>query len=141
MKTYRPTREILAEIDTILTTKQTPMRTSPLEDVANVLSSGRHYSWVAIYLAVEVESSRQLLGAGHDPHPGQMASPDTRTKILISIKLAGREIGLLDVESEHDHAFGREDQVLLENVAHRLARFLTGPGKYLVRHARLNVGN
>jgi putative methionine-R-sulfoxide reductase with GAF domain len=139
LKSYRPTREILADMDAILAAKST-IRTSPLEHVANILSSGRHYCWVAIYLSVEVESSRQLLGAGRDPHPGQMSSPSTRSKVLVSIKLAGREIGILDVESEHDHAFGREDQVLLENVAHRLARFLTGPGKYLVRR-RLNVGN
>jgi hypothetical protein len=43
---------------------------------------------------------------------------------------------VLSVESDHENAFGAEDQVLLEAVADALARFLAGRGKYLVRRAR-----
>jgi hypothetical protein len=52
------------------------------------------------------------------------------------MKLAGRELGVLDVESDRENAFGSDDRVLLETVATRLARYLAGPGKYLVRKAR-----
>ena len=52
------------------------------------------------------------------------------------MRLAGREVGVLDVESDHENAFGAEDRVFLENVAHLLAQFLVGRGKYVVRKAR-----
>ena len=61
--------------------------------------------------------------------------PGTRRKIVITMKIAGRELGFLNVESDREHAFGSEDRVLLERVAGLLARFLTGPGKYVVRKA------
>ena len=62
--------------------------------------------------------------------------PETRSKILISLKLASRELGVLSVESDRENAFGSEDRVLLEGVADTLARFLMGRGKYLARRAR-----
>jgi len=62
--------------------------------------------------------------------------PETRSKILVSIKLASRELGVLAVESDRENTFGAEDRVLLEGVADVLARFLAGKGKYLVRKAR-----
>jgi len=55
---------------------------------------------------------------------------------LISIKLASQEFGVLAVESDRENGFGPEDRVLLETVAHALARFLSGNGKYLTRKAR-----
>jgi hypothetical protein len=51
------------------------------------------------------------------------------------MKIAGREVGFLSVESNRENSFGSEDRVLLERVAELLARFLTGRGKYLVRKA------
>jgi hypothetical protein len=51
------------------------------------------------------------------------------------MKIAGRDLGYLSVESDRESAFGGEERVLLERVAGRLARFLSGPGKYLVRKA------
>ena len=68
-----------------------------------------------------------------------MALPETRSKILISIKLASRELGVLSVESDREGAFGAEDRVLLEGVADSLARFLAGRGKYLARKARTDA--
>src|SRR5438477_5395215 len=91
-----------------------------------------------IYLAVGKKN--ELLSKGADPHPGQTALPNSKSKILISIKLAGRELGLLDVESDREYAFGAKDRVLLEKVADVLARFLTGRGKYLMRKARIQAG-
>jgi hypothetical protein len=106
-----------------------------LESVVDLLSRGRHYTWVGIYLAVSANFTQQLAGGG-DPHPGQMAQPETHSKILVSIKLAGHELGILDAESDHRDAFGAEDRILLENVADMLGRFLTGPGRYIARKAR-----
>lgn len=139
MKTYRSTRELLQEVDHQLKNNQPSFHHSPLEEVIEILCQGRHYTWMGIYLAA-ASQTKQLLGAGQDPHPGQVALPGTRSKILVSIKLAGREIGVLAVESNRENAFGSEDRVLLENVADVLARFLTGPGKYIVRKAHEQAG-
>ena len=138
MKTYRSTRELLAEVDRVLAGNEPSFHHSPLEDVVERLCRGRHYTWMGIYLAVGKNSPQPLLDGGRsrDSHPGRMEMPETRTKILVSMKLGGREVGVLDVESDRENAFGAEDRVLLENVAARLARFLAGPGKYLVRKAR-----
>ncbi len=140
MKTYRPTRELLSELKLALTANRPSFHHSPLDEVIELLRRGRNYSWIGIYLAVG-EKTQQLLGAGGETHPGQMALSDTRSKILVTIKLAGRELGVLSVESDRDHAFGAEDRVLLENVANALGRFLTGTGKYLVRKARTAAAN
>ncbi|MCU1299863.1 MAG: hypothetical protein JWQ87_147, partial [Candidatus Sulfotelmatobacter sp.] len=44
-------------------------------------------------------------------------------------------IGFLNVESNRENAFGGDERVLLERVAGLLAKFLVGPGKYLIRKA------
>jgi hypothetical protein len=53
----------------------------------------------------------------------------------VSIRIAGRELVSVGVESDREHSFGSDDRVLLERVAGMLARFLTSKGKYLVRRA------
>jgi putative methionine-R-sulfoxide reductase with GAF domain len=108
---------------------------SPLEQVAHLLCEGRHYSWVGIYLRLDSESSPALLQDGGWPHPAQIAMPGTRKKILVSMKIAGHEIGYLNAESDRENSFGAEDRVLLDRVAGLLTRFLSGPGRYLVRRA------
>ena len=136
MKTYRSARELLAEVKRLLAANKPSAHRSPLVDIIELLCEGRHYSWIGIYLLVGPNTPQQLLEAGRHPNPGQMALPETRSKILVSMKLAGRELGVLDVESDRENAFGAEDRVLLEDVATVLARFLTGRGKYVVRKAR-----
>lgn len=138
MKTYRATAGLLAEIERRLASSQPSFHHSPLQDVIELLSLGRHYTWIGIYLAAGT-NGQQLLGAGGEPHPSQMAGAETKSKILISIKLAGHELGILDVESNRENAFGPRDRVLLENVANLLARFLAGPGRYLASKARVKV--
>ncbi len=134
MKVYRSRRQLLADVEGLLATSKPSFHASPLEEVIELLCRGRHYSWVGIFLIAE-GNSQQLLGAGSDK-PSQVALPGTRSKILISIKLASRELGVLSVESEDEHAFGGQDRVLLEGVADILARFLAGKGKHLARKAR-----
>ncbi len=137
MLIYRSTRDVLSEIESRLAANHASYHASPLQDVIDLLCRARHYSWMGIYLATGKSEAQQLLGEGGEPHPGQMARPETRSKVLISMRLASREVGVLDVESDRENAFGSEDRVLLENVASVLARFLSSSGKYLARKARL----
>ena len=133
MKVYRSTRQILADIKGILATSQPSFHHSPLEDVIELLCRGRHYAWAGIYLAVGGNGAQHSLSAGGDiPHHVEL--PETRSKILISMRLAFGEVGVLSVESDHENA---EDRVLLEEVADAVARFLVGRGKYLARKARM----
>jgi hypothetical protein len=126
----------MSEIHRVLTASRPSFHHSPLEDIVKLLCDGRHYTWVGVYLQVAEKGSQQLLEAGADSHPGQMQLPETRKKILVSIRVAGHQLGFLDVESDQENSLGAEDRVLLEEVANLLARFLSGPGKYLVRKAR-----
>lgn len=132
MKMYRPAQSILADIQRTLAAKPSSNH-SPLEHVAALLCEGRHYSWVGIYLSLDRKSSPALLQDASEFHPAQIANPATRKKIIVAMKIAGREVGTLNVESAHEDSFGSEDRVLLERAASLLARFLTGAGKYLVR--------
>lgn len=134
MKVYRSTRRLLAEVEGVLAANRPAFGCSPLQEVIDLLCSGRHYTWAGLFLAVG-ENSPQRLGAGGDT-PAQVTHPETRSKIVVSIKLALRELGVLAVESDREDAFGVEDRVLLEGVAGALARFLAGRGKYLARKAR-----
>lgn len=133
MKTYLSSNTILARIERLLAENRPSFHGSPLGEVAGLLIDGRHFSWAGIYLALDKKSSAALEESG--VHPAHVAVPGTVKKIVVSIKIAGREIGFLNVESDRRSAFGTEDRVLLERVAALLARFLTGPGKYLVRKA------
>ena len=133
MKPYLSTRDLLAEIEQVLAENRPSFHHSPLEKVAGLLADGRHYGWVGIYLTLNEKSAPALLE--NLVHPAQFAAAGTRKKVIVEMKIAGREIGFLNVESDRESAFGSEERVLLERVAGLLARFLTGPGKYLVRKA------
>jgi hypothetical protein len=138
LKVYRSTRQLLADVERLLAASRPSAHHSPLEDVIDLLCRGRHYAWVGIFLAVGEDTRQPSLGAESDT-PGEFRFPETRSKILISMKLASRELGVLSVESDRENAFGAEDRVLLEGVADILARFLTGRGKYLARRARTDA--
>jgi putative methionine-R-sulfoxide reductase with GAF domain len=137
VKPYLSTQKTVADITQLLENNQPSFHHSPLEDIASLLCEGRHYSWVGIYLSLDKHSSSPLLETA--VHPAHVAVPGTRKKVLVAMKIAGREIGFLNVESERENALGPEDRVLLESVADLLARFLTGPGKYLVLKAAKSV--
>jgi hypothetical protein len=138
LKVYRSTRQLLADVERMFAASRPSAHHSPLQDVIDLLCRGRHYSWVGIFLAVGRSRPQQPLGAGGDA-PGQVKLPETRSKILISMRLASRELGILGVESDRENAFSAQDRVLLESVAGVLARFLTGRGKYLARKARTDA--
>jgi len=131
VKPYLPARDILAEIEQLLADNRPSFHHSPLEKVAELLADGRHYSWVGIYLTLDEKSAPALIE--NLVHPAQFAAAGTRKKVIVAMKIAGREVGFLNVESDRENAFGAEERVLLERIAGLLAKFLTGPGKYLVR--------
>jgi hypothetical protein len=135
LKVYRPNRQILADVEARLAASRPSFHQSPLVDVIDLLCLGRHYAWVGVYLAAGANAPQHSLGAVSDRH-GHLELPETRSKILISMRLASRELGLLGVETDDKNAFGFEDRVLLEAVADALARFLAGRGKYLACKAR-----
>lgn len=133
MKPYRSTRDLLADIEQALAENRPSFHHSPLEKVAGLLAEGRHYGWVGIYLTLEKQSATPLLQ--NAMHPAQFEASGTRKKVIVTMKIAGREIGFLNVESDRENAFGAEERILLERVAGLLAKFLVGPGKYLIRKA------
>ena len=133
MKTYRSTAQLLAEIEGVFAGDRPCAYHSPLDAVVELLREGRHYGWAGIYLAVDRQRTPEASSGA--PQPGQVALPETRSKILVSMKLSGREYGILAVESERG-TFRPGDRVFLERVAYLGARFLAGTGKYLVRKAR-----
>jgi len=133
VKPFRSTRDLLADVEQTLAKSQPSFRDSTLEKVAGLLAEGRHYGWVGIYLTLEKQSAMPLLP--NAAHPARFEASGTRKKVIVAMKIAGREIGFLNVESNRENAFGGDERVLLERVAGLLAKFLTGPGKYLVRKA------
>lgn len=166
MKRYRAPREVLADVERVLAARHSSSSpTSPLDAIVETLHAARHYFWIGIYLVVGEQVVRQAFrgpvppchafafGVGNVGTTGQsgvvkvipdvtqdptysMCFLETRSEIVVPIKIAGKVLGVIDVESDRENAFGKADRMLLEEVADRLARFLSGPGKYLVRHAR-----
>jgi putative methionine-R-sulfoxide reductase with GAF domain len=133
VRPYRSTRDLLAEVEQALAENRPSFHHSPLEKVAGLLAEGRHYGWVGIYLTLEKQPATPLLP--NAAHPARFEASGTRKKVIVAMKIAGREIGFLNVESNRENAFGADERVLLERVAGMLAKFLVGPGKYLVRKA------
>ncbi len=165
MKRYQSAREVLADVERALAASKPSAQTTPFDDVLDILYEGRHYFWIGIYLVVGREVRRQVFrgpvppchtfafGKGNVGTTGEkgitkviadvsqdptysMCFLETKSEIVVPIKIATRTLGVIDVESDKPNAFGAEDRVLLERVATLLAKFLTSKGKYLVRRAR-----
>lgn len=163
---FRPTREVLAEVERLLASATpAPGKPSPLEEVVGSLYQGRKYFWIGIYLVAGRRVVRHVFrgpvppchsfefGQGNVGTAGQsgvlkvipdvsqdatysMCFVETKSEIVVPIKIVGRVLGVVDVESDRLSAFGPEERVLLEKVAERLARYLTSRGKVLLRKAR-----
>ena len=166
MKRIRSPREVLAALDRMLAEKVRPVKgSSPLEKAVEILYDQRRYFWVGIYLVAGERVVRQAfrgpvppchsfaLGKGNVGTVGEsgfmkvipdvasdptysMCFLETKSELVVPIKIAGRVLGVIDVESDRPDAFGPRDQILLKDVARRLARFLTSTGKRYVRHAQ-----
>jgi len=124
VKRYRSGRELLADIDRRLKSGN-KRPASPLEDVIEMLAEGRHYSWTAIYLAEgQAAPARDL----------RVPGSDSRT-VRVPLQVGQRALGILEVEPG-GRPLTRVDTLLLREVAARLAAFLSGGGKYLMRRVR-----
>lgn len=127
MKTYRPTRELQTQIEAALNRRPTASA-QPLEEVAEILSSGRHYGWVGIYLIAGARPGAR--------QPAATPAASSPARGVVTIRLGQHEFGAIEVEAERGKALTAGDRVLLKGVAASLARFLHGPGAHLVRKAR-----
>ncbi len=166
MKRIRTPREVLAALDRMLAEKVRPVKgSSPLEKAVEILYRQRPYFWVGIYLVAGERVVRQAFrgpvppchsfafGKGNVGTVGEsgfmkvipdvsadstysMCFLETKSELVVPIKIAGRVLGVIDVESDRPNAFGPRDQILLKDVARRLARFLTSTGKRYVRKAK-----
>lgn len=138
---------------------------APLSEVAKLLKGSRKYFAVTIYLsagdrlvraasagpasrcqsmrvgegnvgeAARTRASKIVPDVSRDPQYVKVF-PETRSELVMPIKIATRVIGVMDVESDRLGAFSYKDRVLLQKVATVLAKFLSGRGKYLVRKVR-----
>ena len=136
MKRFRPFAELLSEVEKMLASAKPSFRDSPLQEVVRMVCDGRHYAWMGIYLAVAAPQAQPLLEAGGDSDRATSESIPSRSRILVTMTLGSREIGVIDVESDRPGAFSSAELVFLEKVAAVLARYLAGPGRFLVRKAR-----
>ncbi len=138
---------------------------SPLEQVAKLLQSGRQYFAVTVFIQAG-ETLVRVASAGAAPrcqsmrlgegNVGYVAKSgrlkvsadvsrdkqyvkvfaETRSEMVAPIKIGAHVIGVIDIESDRLNAFPYPDQVLARQVAPLLARYLAGPGKYVVMKTR-----
>jgi len=161
------TRELLQQIEQILSQKGSAGQEAPLEQIVELLYQKRRYSSIGVWAVIG-----QKGGPGYVPlaYRGpvlpclelamgrsrvdsvaqsgraavsqlQLQFDNTGSKILgevaVPIKLANRVIGVIDVESDRIAGLGYHDQVLLKQVAFLLARYLTSNGKAVIQKLRM----
>lgn len=163
---YRSPHDLISSLKELLVPKAAGSPAEVLEEVVEQLYGGRGYFWIGIYLAAGDKVIRQCfrgpvppchsfaLGVGNVGTAGKngivkvipdvsadptysMCFIETRSEIVLSIKIGSRIIGVIDVESDRLNAFGSQERILLEQTAELLARYLTTDrGKLLLRKAR-----
>jgi putative methionine-R-sulfoxide reductase with GAF domain len=138
---------------------------SPLVQVARLLQKGRQYFAVTIFLnagsrLLRVSSAgpapryaAMRMGEGNVGQAAQTGAPkvvpdvsrdpqyvavfaETRSELVMPIKIGVHVSGVIDVESRRLNAFAYQDRVLVRKIATALARFLSGTGAFLVTEAR-----
>jgi hypothetical protein len=124
VKKFRAARELLADVDRTLASRQAAS-TSPLDDVIEIVSEGRQYSWIAVYLAEGQPAPAREFRA-------RRRSGET---VRVPVEAGERVLGVLEVEPG-ERPLTRSDTLLLKEVAARLAAFLGKRGKYLMRSVR-----
>lgn len=165
-KHYRSAHDLLTSLKDLLVPSPSAHAGEVLEEVVAQLYEGRGYFWIGIYVAAGDKLIRQCfrgpvppchsfaLGVGNVGTTGQngvtkvipdvsqdptysMCFVETKSEIVLPIKLGSRILGVIDVESDKPDAFSRQERALLEQVAELLARYFTSDrGKRLLRKAR-----
>lgn len=143
---YKSAHDVLesvrGKLASAATSSPSPWNQDVLQQVVDILSHGRGYSWVGIYLGVEdtagaanansVARAESIFDA-----PGGARFPESKSEIVVPIRIGSRTLGMIDVESGRAGALGRQERTLLGQVATALAQYLTtGPGKLRRRQAR-----
>ena len=155
-KTHPSPRVLVAEAKRVLDAWKPSDKHSPLDEVVELLAEGRSYESLSIYLVLG-ERVKLVSHAGAVPASDSVAFGEgsvgatakngiTRVKgiamdvsgggqpeLAVPIKLAARVLGVVDVQSTR---LTSSDNILVHEVAHLIARFLTSKGKRLVRKAR-----
>ena len=167
---HRPAQDVLSSLKDLLVSKPAAAPAEVLDRTVDLLYEARGYFWIGIYLAAGDKVIRQCsrgpvpscdsfeLGKGNVGTTGQtgvtkvvpdvskdptysMCFVDTRSESVVPIKIASRNLGVIDVESDRLDAFSRQERVLLEQAAELIARYLTtDKGKLLSRKAREQSG-
>ncbi len=133
MKSYRPARQLLAEVEQVLAKKYSP-RAQTVEQVLGILQEGRCYSYAGVFLALEDQDRRQFVGK----ELTSVASvEENKGRLVVPIKMPGRLLGVLHVETDRANGFSGIDRQLLADVAARLAMFLSTNGRYIVFRAKM----
>ena len=145
----------MAEAKRVLDAWRPTNRHSPLEQILNSLAEGRRYESLGIYLVLG-ERVKLVAHAGRVPASDNLAMgegqvgaaakngitkikdigvnvSDRKPELAVPIKLAGRVLGVVQVQSGR---LAPSDNILVHEIAHLIARFLTSNGKHLVRKAR-----
>lgn len=135
MKTYRTPRDLQTKIERVLQRRAISSTTAPLDEVAAILCEGRHYSWVGIYL-VAGKSSAPASGTRKT---AEQTAADSQA--VVPIGLGEHVLGAIEVRSESGKPLTGRERILLKGVATRLAKYLHGPGAYLLRKAREAAAN
>lgn len=165
-KRYRSAHDLIASLKELLVSRPSAKAGDALEEVVEQLYEGRGYFWIGIYLATGDKVVRQsfrgplppchsfALGVGNVGTAAQtgvgkvvpdvstdatysMCFVETKSEIVLPIKIGSRTLGVIDVESDRRDAFSGQEHALLEQVAEMLARYLTtNQGKLLLRKAR-----
>jgi hypothetical protein len=154
-KAHPSPRVLVAEAKRVLDSWRPTNRHSPLDEVLELLEDGRRYESLSVYLVLG-ERVNLVAHRGNAPASDSLAfgesnigsvakngitkskdisvgDPKGRPELAVPIKLAARVLGVLNVESSRLSA---ADNILVHEVAHLIARFLTSNGKHLVRKAR-----
>jgi putative methionine-R-sulfoxide reductase with GAF domain len=149
MQRRQSAREVLQSVREKLASaadsNSAPRSPDVLQQVADLLSRGRGYSWVGIYLAVEdtgaAEASSVALAESASDSSRSTRLPESKSEMVVPIKIGIRTLGMIDVESRAG-AVSRQERVLLGQVAAAIAQYLTtNRGKLRRRQARAQAAS
>jgi len=131
VKTYRSPRNVVAQIQQLITTdKPSPHPPSALARILKLLCESRNYQRAGVFLTVNGrEVPRAFSGT-------EAVASQPGAELTVPIKIASHTLGSLRVQLAPGQVFSPEERVLLHEVAETLALYLSGKGKYLVRKAR-----